>query len=67
MKFKIPDVDTMGGLVLSILGRSPKVGDTVRIGNITMTVDKLAGRRIDEILLRAEPKDLDALTNELAS
>ncbi|MCA9250506.1 MAG: hemolysin family protein [Phycisphaerae bacterium] len=65
--FKIPDVDTMGGLVLSILGRSPKVGDTVRIGNITMTVDKLAGRRIDEILLRAEPKDLGALTNELAS
>lgn len=65
--FKIPDVDTMGGLVLSILGRSPKVGDTVRIGNITMTVDKLVGRRIDEILLRAEPKDLGALTSELTS
>ena len=62
---KIPDVDTMGGLVLSILGRSPQKGDSVRIGNITMTVDKLVGRRIDEILLRAEPKDLGALTNEL--
>jgi CBS domain containing-hemolysin-like protein len=65
--FKIPDVDTMGGLVLSILGRSPKVGDSVRIGNITMTVDKLVGRRIDEILLRAEPKDLGALRDELTN
>lgn len=65
--FKIPDVDTMGGLVLSILGKSPKKGDTVRIGNITMTVDKLVGRRIDEILLRAEPKDLGALTSELTT
>ncbi len=64
---KIPDVDTMGGLVLSILGRSPKKGDTVRIGNITMTVDKLVGRRIQDILLRAEPKALSALTNELNS
>ena len=57
----------MGGLVLSILGRSPKKGDSVHIGNITMTVDKLAGRRIDQLLLRAEPKDLGALTSELAS
>ncbi len=62
---KFPDVDTMGGLVLSILGRSPRKGDTVRIGNISMTVDKLDGRRIDEILLRAEPKDLNALASEL--
>lgn len=64
---KIPDVDTMGGLVLSILGRLPEKGDTVRIGNITLTVDKLDGRRIDEILLHAEPQDLDRLGNGIAT
>jgi CBS domain containing-hemolysin-like protein len=43
--------DTVAGLVLSKLGRLPRVGDAVRIHNLTLTVERLEGRRIERILL----------------
>ncbi|MHC4608712.1 MAG: hemolysin family protein, partial [Planctomycetota bacterium] len=45
-------VQTVAGLVLAELGRWPREGDSVRIRNLTLTVERLAGRRIDRILLR---------------
>jgi len=45
-------VTTVGGLVLSRLGRIPKVGDAVRLANLELTVERMRGRRID--LLRVE-------------
>lgn len=42
---------TVAGLVLAELGRLPREGDSVRIHNLTLTVERLAGRRIDRILL----------------
>ncbi|NOX57563.1 MAG: HlyC/CorC family transporter [Planctomycetes bacterium] len=62
----LANVDTMGGLVLSLLGRLPKEGDAVRIGNIKLTVEKLNGRRIEQIIVHAEVEDLDHLRNEIA-
>jgi len=47
-------VQTVAGLVLAELGRWPAEGDTVRIHNLTLTVERLAGRRIDRILLRRD-------------
>ncbi len=47
-------VDTVAGLVLTELGRLPREGEKVRIQNLTLTVERLAGRRIDRILLHRE-------------
>ena len=47
-------VQTVAGLVLAELGRWPHVGDSVRIRNLTLTVERLAGRRVERILLRRD-------------
>jgi len=47
-------IDTLGGLVLTILSRAAREGDTVRIGNLTLTVETLRGQRIDRIILRRQ-------------
>ncbi|MCH7595350.1 MAG: HlyC/CorC family transporter [Planctomycetes bacterium] len=44
-------IDTVGGLILSKLGRLPRVGDSVRIRNLTLTVEVVRRRRIEEVLL----------------
>ena len=41
--------------MLGKLGRLPREGDSVRIHNLTLTVERLAGRRIDRILLTRNP------------
>ena len=52
-------IDTVGGLVLSKIGRMPRVGDRVRVGNLTLTVESMNKRRIVRVLLR---RDLDGAT-----
>ena len=44
-------VDTVAGLILSRLGRLPRVGDSVRIRNLTLTVEAMQRRRIERVLL----------------
>ncbi len=39
------DVDTVGGLLTKLLGRVPLVGATVQIEGMTLTADRMAGRR----------------------
>lgn len=45
------DVTTLGGLVLTRLGRPAAPGDQIRLGNLRLTVESLRGRRIESILL----------------
>ncbi len=45
-------IDTLGGLILSKLGRLPREGDVVRIRNLTLTVEEIRKRRISRVLLR---------------
>lgn len=44
-------VTTLAGLMMASLGRVPKVGDQVRLGNLLLTVESLNGRRIERIHL----------------
>ncbi len=44
-------IETVAGLLLSELGRLPRKGDTVRIQNVSLTVERLDGRRISRILV----------------
>jgi len=51
-----PHVDTVAGLILAKLGRMPRPGDSIRIRNLTLTVDAVQRRRIDHVVLRLEPE-----------
>ena len=44
-------VGTLGGFVVFRLGRLPREGDTVQYGNLTFTVKRMSGRRIQTILV----------------
>ena len=44
-----PDVDSISGLVLAILGRSPVVGDVVDYGRIRLQVTATSGRGVKEV------------------
>lgn len=42
---------TMGGLIAAKLGRIPSVGDTVRLGNLTITVDTMDEYRVSTVIV----------------
>jgi len=53
----VPDeaaYETVGGYVMSKLGRIAAVGDTVPVGGGTLSVTRMDGRRIDRICFRPE-------------
>jgi len=49
VEFSDRDEDTVGGVVLSELGRTPTQGDTVRLGPLTLTVAEVEGNRIQRV------------------
>jgi CBS domain containing-hemolysin-like protein len=57
-RFAVSEIDrninTIGGLVLAKLGRLPRVGDAVRIRNLTLTVERMHKRRIEYVLLQRD-------------
>jgi len=50
-------VSTVGGLVMARLGRVPKEGDVVSVGNVLITVERVAGRRVDAVLIELRRQD----------
>lgn len=50
----IANVSTVGGLVMARLGRMPSVGDSTTLGNLSIEVETMKGRRIDALLLRLQ-------------
>lgn len=50
------EFETVAGLVLSILGRVPSVGDTVEVLGLRLTVDAMAARRIQTLRIEQLPK-----------
>src|SRR5581483_6730874 len=45
------DYETLAGLVLTRMGRVPKEGESIRIGNLKLTAAKMQGPKIEKILL----------------
>jgi CBS domain containing-hemolysin-like protein len=52
-----PDVDTLGGLVVTRLGRIARIGDSVVIGGRRIDVSRVSGRRIVRLIVHPERKD----------
>ena len=50
------DVDSVSGLVLTLLGRPPVVGDTVRYGRLELEVTKVKGHGVDECAVWLGPE-----------
>ncbi len=48
----LAEVATLGGFLMLQLGRLPREGDTVRLGNLLFTVQKLTGRRPAEVRIQ---------------
>lgn len=46
------DFDTVGGLVLHLLGRVPIEGEVVKLDNVEITVSQVEGRRVSRAILR---------------
>ena len=44
--------DTLGGFIISLLGRMPNPGDVVSVRNLELTVETVNNRRIGAVLLR---------------
>ena len=63
-RFGVREVDhrvsTVGGLVLAKLGRLPRVGDIIRIRNLSLTVEKMDRHRIESVILRRDDEGSDA-------
>jgi CBS domain containing-hemolysin-like protein len=45
-------VSTVGGLVLAQLGRVPRAGDRVRVGDVELVVEQVSRRRVRRVLAR---------------
>jgi Mg2+/Co2+ transporter CorC len=45
-------VSTVAGLVMARLGRLPRLGDTIRIGNVLLTVAALDNKVVDSLHVR---------------
>ncbi len=51
-------VETLGGFMLSQLGRLPQPGDVVRTANLKLTVERVAARRVETVRVELiEPAD----------
>ena len=59
------DYDTVAGLVFDRLGRIPEVGDEVRLGTLTVVVERMNGRRV--VQMRAQSSESTAADNKAIS
>jgi putative hemolysin len=48
------EFETVGGLVMALLGRVPRVGDEVKVGALTLEVDEVRSRRVIAIDVRVD-------------
>lgn len=49
------EADTLGGLVYSTLGRVPKLGETLTVRQVELTVEQVTSRRIRKVRARRGP------------
>ena len=58
------DVDTLGGLVVKLLGRIAQVNDTAELNNLTFIVKEIDGARITKLEIIRKPLETSEKTEE---
>lgn len=58
------DFDTVGGLILHLLGRAPVEGEIVKWDNMEFTVSKVVGRRVSRVIIKVHEPQKKADDNE---
>ena len=57
---RVPDeapYETVGGLVMTVLGRMPQVGDEVSVPGVWLRVEAMDGRRVETVRVRARGQE----------
>lgn len=57
------DIDTIGGLVLSTLGRVPQKDEKVDLGEIICVIEEMEGHGVSSIRSELTPKQIDRVKN----
>lgn len=56
LELEHPEIYTVGGLIMSSLGRIPEVGDETEVDGVTFTVESVEGRAVESVrVLLPEP------------
>jgi CBS domain containing-hemolysin-like protein len=65
LQLKLPDVaDTLGGLMLSELGRPPHEGDEVIVNDTTIRVESMEDRSVSEVSIQKVPAEVSSQVGE---
>ena len=58
LKIELPkgDYESVGGLIIHLLGKIPKTNDKIPFKNMEFTIKKADQRKIDEILIKLKPQ-----------
>lgn len=63
MNILMPDVDTLGGLIFTLLGRVPKDHECVECGNYLFTIEAISGRKIKKVRIVIKENEHDKTEN----
>ena len=65
--FDYEDIETIGGLVVKILGRIAQVGDTVEVPEqgLKISVQKVEGARVTRVVITKTPANQETTTEEV--
>lgn len=63
-EFESDDFETIGGLVLGLLGRPPEVGDEVRSDGHVLRVDETDGPRVAQVVVRQSEENSEGGEDE---
>ncbi|MFA7658903.1 MAG: hemolysin family protein [Candidatus Gastranaerophilaceae bacterium] len=58
------DVDTIGGLVVKLIGRIAQIGDVVEIRNLEFKVKEIDGARVTKLVIVKKPPEKSGQTEE---
>ena len=63
MNILTPDVDTLGGLIFTLLGRVPNDRESIEYGNYLFTIEAISGRKIKKVRIVIKENDYEKTEN----